>query len=255
MQNVLELFSLKGKIALVTGSASGIGQAMAVALAEVGADIAGTYNNTPPDQTRELIEATGRKYFPVKANLKNPEDANKVVDEVVKHYGKLDILINNAGVTGTTGTANFDNAVYTGCMDVNVNSLVHLSVAAGQQFIKQGHGGKIINTASIAGVVSTGPNVIAYVASKHAVVGVTRAMAQDLAPHGITVNAVAPGVIATKMIAGYEDLLEAQMKATVPLGRYGKPQDFKGIAVLLASAAGDFITGQVYLVDGGYSTI
>ncbi len=255
MQNVLELFSLKGKVALVTGAASGIGQAMALALAEAGADIAGTYNNTPPDQTKGLIEATGHKYFAVKANLKNPEDSEKVVDEVVKHFGRLDILINCAGVTGTTGTANFDNSIYTNCMDINVNSLVHLSVAAGKQFIKQGKGGKIINISSIAGVLSAGPNVIPYVASKHAVVGITRAMAQDLAPHGINVNAIAPGVIATKMIAGYEDLLESQMKATVPLGRYGKPEDFKGVAVLLASPAGDFITGQVYLVDGGYSAI
>lgn len=252
MQNVLELFSIKGKVALVTGAASGIGQAIAVALAEAGADIAGTYNTTPPDQTKGLIEGVGQKYFAIKANLKNPEDADKVVDEVIKHYGHLDILINCAGVTGTTGTADFDNAIYTNCMDINVNSIVHLSVAAGKQFIKQGKGGKIINISSIAGVVSTGASVIPYVTSKHAVVGITRSMALDLAPHGINVNAIAPGVIATKMIAGYEDLLEAQMKATVPLGRYGKPEDFKGVSILLASPAGDFITGQVYLVDGGY---
>lgn len=258
MKTVMELFSLENKIALVTGSASGIGQEIAVALAEAGADIIGIYNRTPAEETKARIEATGKKYVPLKADLSNLEAAQKVVADAVAQFGKIDILVNSAGVTGTAGVMNFDEKIYAKSMNINVDALIMLSVEVGKQMVEQGTGGRIINIASIAGVVSTGASVIPYVTSKHAVVGATKAMAQDLAPHGITVNAIAPGIIKTRMTAEsaqIEAYIEQMVKASVPLKRWGKPEDFKGVAVLLASEAGSFITGQTYLVDGGYTII
>lgn len=256
MNTVFDLFSLKGKVALITGSASGIGHEIAVALAEAGANVAGTYNSTAPCQTQERIHLAGQEFLAVKCDLLSRDVAKNVIFEVVNHFGRLDILVNCAGITGMSGVSNFDYEIYEHAMNVNLHSLMMLCIEAGRFFKSQGQGGKIINISSIAGILATGPNSIPYVTSKHAVVGVTKSLAVDLAPYGVCVNAIAPGVVKTKMTSinkEIDDHIELMLQGRVPLKRWGRPYEFKGVALLLASEAGSFITGQTYVVDGGYT--
>jgi len=253
LRNVMEMFDLKGKVAVVTGSASGIGQAMAVSLAEAGADIAGVYNKTSPEETRILIEKTGSKYYLIHADLSNAKDASIIIEKAVKEFGEIHILINCAGVHKTTPYRNFSIDEYSKITDVNQNVIVFLSVAASNQFVVQGKGGKIINVGSMAGLMPPQRH-LAYCTSKQAITGITMAMAVDLAKKKINVNAIAPGFVLTKMLSNAADektLVKVARK--IPAGRLGTPEDFKGIAVFLASDASDFVNGQTFLVDGAHA--
>jgi 2-deoxy-D-gluconate 3-dehydrogenase len=253
VRNVMEMFDLKGKVAVVTGSASGIGQAMAVSLAEAGADIAGVYNITSPDETKALVEKTGKKYYPVHFDLSKAEKAPAIIEKAVKLFGEIHILVNCAGVHNTTSYGNFSFDEYSKVIEVNQNAIVSLSIAASNQFVVQGKGGKIINVGSMAGLVPP-PMHLAYCTSKQAISGITMAMAVDLAKKKINVNAIAPGFILTKMLSkAADEKTLAKVVEKIPAGRLGLPEDFKGVAVFLASHASDFVNGQTILIDGAHA--
>lgn len=257
MKNVNELLNLKGKIAIVTGSATGIGQAIAVGLAEAGVDIAGVYRSSSPEETKTLVEATGQKFFPIHADVSKPEEVSTIIPKTLEEFGKFNILINAAGIESHNDIGdNYSEEEYQRCLQINLNHVVALSAEAGKYFVKEGNGGRIINTSSIAGFLGMKPGMSPYIITKHAIKGLTRSFGLDLAPYGVTVNAIAPGPIFTKMTTNppmkklYMDKIVA---AKCPVGRWGVPEDFKGIVNMLCSEAGGFITGQTILVDGGYT--
>ncbi|HLR33736.1 MAG TPA: SDR family oxidoreductase, partial [Tissierellales bacterium] len=249
--------NLEGKAAIVTGSATGIGQAIAVGLAEAGVDIAGVYNNSSYEDTEALVKETGQKFFPIHADLSKPEEVNSIIPITLKEYGKFDILINCAGVESHNPVGdNYNEEEYQRCLQINLNQVVALSAEAGKYFKEQGNGGRIINVSSIAGYLGMKSGMSPYVITKHAVRGVTRSFGLDLAPYGVTVNAVAPGPIFTKMTTEPEMkklMMDRIVSTKCPVGRWGQPDDFKGIVNMLCSEAGGFITGQTILVDGGYT--
>ncbi len=257
MKNVNELLNIKGKVAIITGSASGIGQAMAVGLAEAGVDIAGVYRNTSPEETKTLVEATGQKFLPIRADVSHSEDVNSIIPATLKAFQAFHILINGAGVESHNPIDDtYSEEEYQRCLQINLNQVVSLSASAGKYFIKEGVKGRIINISSIAGYLGMRSGMSPYIITKHAIRGLTRSFGLDLAPHGITVNAIAPGIISTKMTANppMKKLgLDRVVAAKCPVGRWGLPDDFKGITNMLCSDAGAFITGQTILVDGGYT--
>lgn len=257
MKSINELSDLKGKVAIVTGSATGIGQAIAVGLAEAGVDIAGVYNHSSFEETKTLVEKAGQKFLPIHADVSKPEEVNTIIPTALKEYGKFDILINNAGVESHNPVGDaYTNEEYERCLQINLNQVVALIAEAGKYFIKAGNGGRILNVSSIAGYLGMKSGMSPYVITKHAIRGVTRSFGLELAPYGITVNAIAPGPIFTKMTTT-PPLKKLGMDRVVsvkcPVGRWGFPEDFKGIANMLCSEAGGFITGQTILVDGGYT--
>ena len=257
MKNVNDLSNIKGKIAIVTGSASGIGQAIAVGLAEGGVDIAGTYSSTSYEETKALVEAAGQKFFPIHADVSKAEEVKKIIPAVLKEYSRFDILINAAGIESHNPVGdNYSEEEYQRCLQINLNQVVELIAEAGKFFMKEGKGGRILNVSSIAGYLGMRSGMSPYVITKHAIRGVTRAFGLELAPYGITVNAIAPGPIFTSMTTKppMKKLMMDRVVATkCPVGRWGFPEDFKGIANMLCSDAGGFITGQTLLVDGGYT--
>lgn len=257
MRNVSDLLNLKGKIAIVTGCASGIGQAIAVGLSEAGVDIAGVYCSTSFEETKALVEAAGQRFFPIHADLSKPEEVSTVIPEALRAYGEFDILVNNAGVESHNPIGEtYSEAEYQRCLQINLNQVVSLSAEAGKYFINRGKGGRILNVSSIAGYLGMKAGMSPYIITKHAIRGVTRAFGLDLAPYGVTVNAVAPGPIYTKMTTTPQMkklFMDKVVAAKCPVGRWGLPEDFKGIANMLCSEAGSFITGQTILVDGGYT--
>lgn len=257
MKSLKELSDLKGKVAIVTGSATGIAQAMAVGLAEAGVNIAGVYRSTSPEETKALVEATGQKFFPIHADVSKSEDVSTIIPAALKEFGKFDILINGAGIESHNPIGdNYTEEEYQRCLQINLNQVVALSAEAGKYFKERGEGGRIINVSSIAGYLGMRSGMSPYVITKHAIRGLTRSFGLELAPYGVTVNAVAPGPIFTKMTTNppmkklYMDKVVA---AKCPVGRWGLPEDFKGITNMLCSEAGGFITGQTFLIDGGYT--
>jgi 2-dehydro-3-deoxy-D-gluconate 5-dehydrogenase len=250
---ILDSFKLDGKVALVTGASRGLGQAMALGLAEAGADIAGL-DVLETDETRTQVEALGRRYHPVAANLleASPDDLSAVVAGIVDTLGRLDILLNNAGIIRRAPIFDFSEEYWDDVLQINLKALFFLSQAAARQMDVQG-GGKIINIASMLSFQG-GILVPSYTASKSAVAGVTKALANELAGKNINVNAIAPGYMATDNTAPLR--ADVQRNQTIleriPTGRWGDPADLKGITVFLASAASDYMQGAVIPVDGGW---
>ena len=257
MKKVNELLDLKGKIAIVTGSATGIGQAMAVGLAEAGVNIAGVYRKSSPEDTKKMVEDAGQEFFAIQADVSKAEEVGTIIPKVLEKYGKFDILINGAGIESRNPIGdNYSEAEYQRCLQINLNQVVALSAEAGKYFKEAGHGGRIINISSIAGYLALAPGMSPYIITKHAVRGLTKSFGLELGPYGVTVNAVAPGPILTKMTATTPEKKERLQKivdAKCPVGRWGYPDDFKGITNMLCSDAGSFITGQTFIVDGGYT--
>ena len=247
-----ELFDLTGKTALVTGAGRGLGQAIAVGLAEAGADVALVTNRTPADETKRAIEALGRKAIILQADVGDRSKLAALVDGTIEAFGRLDILINNAGIIRRTPAAEHSYEDWQEVIDVNLNSVFVLSQLAGRKMIEQGSG-KIINIASMLSFQG-GINVPGYTASKHAVAGLTKALANEWAPKGIQVNAIAPGYMSTDNTEALRNdpNRSRQILERIPAGRWGADKDLVGPAVFLASAASDYMSGHVLCVDGGW---
>ena len=249
-------FSLEGKAALVTGANTGIGQAIAVALAEAGANVA-VAGRSEPAETLEKIAATGRKAMNIKADLSSIEPVQRIVDEAREGLGRLDILVNNAGIIRRDDLLQFSEEDWDAVLDTNLKTLFFLSQAAARTMVEReavgGSRGKIINIASLLSFQG-GIRVPSYAAAKSGVAGVTRAMANELAAKGVQVNAIAPGYISTNNTAALQgdETRNRQILERIPAGRWGRPEDIAGAAVFLASPASDYVTGHVLAVDGGW---
>lgn len=247
----LSLFSLEGKTALVTGVSRGLGQAMAVALARAGADIVGA-GPRGLGETRARIEAEGRRAYEIKADLGGGDIAADVAREAVAAFGKVDILVNNAGIIRLSPAEGHTMEDFDDVMDVNLRGLFLLTRDIARQMISLGHG-KIINTCSVQSFRG-GSGDAAYVASKHAVHGLTRAWANEWGRYNIQVNGIAPGYMVTDNTAKLRQNREAvaAITAQIPMGRWGRPEDLMGPVVFLASAASDYVSGHLLAADGGY---
>ena len=252
---VLEELSLKGKVALVTGGGSGIGGGITRGLAEAGADIACVYSRHVPDEMQAYVEGLGRSFLAIQADVGDMDQLSGIMDKVLEAYGRLDILVNNAGICVRGPVLEHTMEMWERTTDVNQKAVFFLSQLAAKQFIKQGGGGKIINLASMLSYLG-GFNSSAYCASKHAVMGMTRVMASEWGSYGINVNAIAPGWIKTNLSSNLvaDPVRYNSVRARIPMGDWGEPDVFKGIAVLLASDAGSYINGATIPVDGGYLT-
>ena len=251
---VLEDLGLDGKVALVTGAARGLGAGMALGLAEAGADVVGL-DIAPMEETGEGVTATGRRFHAMNRNLMETkaEGAAEIVAHCVSEMGRLDVLVNNAGIIRRDSALEFGEEDWEGVIQVNLSAAFYLSQAAARRFVEQGDGGKIINTASVLSYEG-GITVPSYAASKAGIANLTRALANEWAPLGINVNALAPSYYTTELTGAIRENEERStaLLARIPAGRYGEPEDLKGAVVLLASAAGDFIHGSVLPVDGGW---
>jgi 2-deoxy-D-gluconate 3-dehydrogenase len=246
------LFSLAGRTALVTGGATGIGQAIAHALAHAGADVAVTSHEHSADATRALVEACGRRFLDVRADLAAPDGAAHVLDTVAEALGPVDILVNNAGTIRRNPLETFGDDDWSAVMALNLDAVWRLSRAAGVAMARRG-GGKIVNVASLLSFQG-GIGVPSYAASKHAVLGLTKAMANELAAKNVNVNAIVPGYIATANTAALraDPVRSRQILERIPAGCWGEPDDLAGAAVFLAARASDYVHGHALAVDGGW---
>ena len=244
-------FDLSGKAAVVTGANTGIGQAIAVALAEAGADVAVAGRSEPAD-TLDQIAATGRKAVNIKADLSSIEPVQRVVDEALGGLGRIDILVNNAGIIRRADLLDFSEEDWDAVIDTNLKTLFFLSQAAARHMVDRGSG-KIINIASLL-TFQGGIRVPSYAAAKSGVGGVTKAMANELAAKGVQVNAIAPGYINTNNTAALQadQTRNRQILERIPTGRWGRPEDIAGAALFLASSASNYVTGHILAVDGGW---
>jgi 2-deoxy-D-gluconate 3-dehydrogenase len=244
-------FSLEGKAALVTGANTGLGQGIAVALANAGADIAAA-GRASPAETEAMVKKTGRRFLSIDANLMTVEPVGRIVAETVKGLGKIDILVNNAGIIRRADSLEFGEKDWDDVMNVNLKSMFFLCQAAGREMVKQGSG-KIINIASMLSFQG-GIRVPSYTASKSGVAGITRLLANEWAAKNINVNAIAPGYMATDNTQQLrqDPARSREILARIPAGRWGEPADVGGTAVFLASPAADYLHGAIIPVDGGW---
>jgi 2-dehydro-3-deoxy-D-gluconate 5-dehydrogenase len=249
-----DLFCLNGKRALVTGGAQGLGAALAVGLAEAGADVA-VLDRLPCTTTLDEIREAGRRAFELRHDLAGttPERAREIVAECVAALGGLDILVNNAGIIRRAPALEFAAQDWEAVLDINLNSVFYLCQAAARQFTAVGAGGKIINVASMLSFQG-GLFVPAYAAAKSGIAGLTRALANEWAAQGINVNAIAPGYMATDVTADIRNdpARNATILNRIPAGRWGEPEDLKGAVVFLASEAARYVHGTILPVDGGW---
>ncbi|SDL80414.1 2-dehydro-3-deoxy-D-gluconate 5-dehydrogenase KduD [Tessaracoccus oleiagri] len=251
---ILDSFRLDGRVALVTGATRGLGEAMAEALAEAGADVALVGSSSPPDTTAEAVRGLGRRALTLVCDLASagPEELEALVRRTTDEFGRLDILVNNAGIIRRTPALELGEADWDDVVQVNQKSAFFLAQAAGRVMAEAG-GGRIINTASLLSHQG-GINVASYTASKHAVAGLTRALANEWAPLGINVNAIVPGYFATDNTAALRADPERSRSILerIPAGRWGEADDLKGAALFLASPASAYVTGTLLAVDGGW---
>ena len=249
---ILEKFRLDGKVAVVTGAGRGLGQGAAVGFAEAGADVA-LADMISTDETARRVRALGRRACQIPANLLERDSVQRIVETTVKELGGVDILLNNAGIIRRAPVLEFTEKDWDEVIQINESAVFFLSQAAARQMVKQARGGKIINIASMLSFQG-GIRVPSYTASKSAVMGLTRLLANELAPHRINVNAVAPGYMATDNTAALraDAQRNAEILARIPAGRWGDPEDLQGTLVFLASAASDYVTGYTVAVDGGW---
>ncbi len=250
------LFRLKDKIALVTGASRGLGQAMAIALAHAGCHVA--LNARSADSLKETagkIQGHGRKALLVAGDVSDEAQVNAMVEKTQKEFGRIDVLINNAGVWEGSFLVRLTKVNWDKVVQVNLTGAYLVAKAVGKVMLKQ-RSGKIINVSSISAFKPV-PQSLAYAATKAAIIQMTRVIAVELGPAGIQVNAIAPGFFDTDMTRRYQEdkgTLDAYV-ARIPLRRYGKPQDLAGLVIFLASKASDHITGQTIVIDGGESLV
>jgi 2-deoxy-D-gluconate 3-dehydrogenase len=249
---ILDKFSLAGKTAIVTGASRGLGAGMALALAEAGADVVTVASSSRINETASAISALGRKSVAVQVDLTDVKNVSKVIDATMSNFGKIDILVNCAGIIRRAPAVEFSEKDWDDVMNVNIKTLFFMCQAAAKQMMKQGKG-KIVNIASLLSFQG-GIIVPSYTASKSAVAGVTKALANEWAAHGINVNGIAPGYMATEMTEALQKSAERApaILARIPQGRWGTPDDMKGAAVYLASEASDYLQGHIIVVDGGW---
>jgi len=250
---ILDEFKLSGKVALVTGCSTGLGQGMAIGLAEAGADIVGIDYKVDPAKTKKAIEEQGRGFLYLEENLLSIEPVNRIIESVVKEFGKIDILVNNAGIIRRADALEFSEEDWDDVLNINLKTVFFLCQAAARQFVKQNTPGKIINVASMLSFQG-GIKISSYTASKSGVMGITRLLANEWAKYNINVNAIAPGYMATNNTAPLRKDKErsAEILKRISAGRWGTPEDLKGIAVFLSSRASDYVNGYTIAVDGGW---
>ncbi len=249
---ILDSFQLEGKVAIVTGCDTGLGQGMARALAEAGADIVGV-NVSDPKETQAVVEKLGRRFLDLRANLSDIGCLEGLVAKARSLSGRIDILVNNAGIIRREDAIKFSEKDWDDVIDLNLKTVFFFAQAVARQFIAQGSGGKIINVASMLSFQG-GVRVPSYTAAKSGVVGITRLLANEWAAHKINVNAIAPGYMATNNTAALRADVgrNAAILERIPAGRWGVPDDLAGPVVFLASQASDYVNGYTVAVDGGW---
>jgi len=249
---ILDNFKLDGRVAIVTGCDTGLGQGMACALAQAGADIVGV-NVTDPKDTRDRVETLGRRFLDLRANLSDISCIEGLIGQAKSLTGRVDILVNNAGIIRREDAIKFTEKDWDDVVDLNLKTVFFFAQAAARQFIAQGSGGKIINVASMLSYQG-GVRVPSYTASKSGVMGITRLMANEWGSQRINVNAIAPGYMATNNTAALraDAGRSSAILDRIPAGRWGVPDDLAGPVVFLASKASDYVNGYTVAVDGGW---
>jgi 2-deoxy-D-gluconate 3-dehydrogenase len=251
---ILDSFSLKGKVAIVTGSSTGLGQGISIGLAEAGADICGI-DYVEQNETKEIITKLGVKYLSIKADLIHSSvlDLKELVNKAVSHFGHVDILVNNAGIIRREDILDFSESNWDDVMAINLKTIFFLTQAFTNQVIKEAHPGKVISICSMLSFQG-GIRVPSYTASKSGLKGITMTFANELAKYNINVNAIAPGYMATNNTAALRDdeKRAGEILERIPAGRWGTPRDVAGAAVFLASSASDYVNGYTVAVDGGW---
>ncbi|MCK3778857.1 2-dehydro-3-deoxy-D-gluconate 5-dehydrogenase KduD [Ensifer sesbaniae] len=246
------LFDLTGKTALVTGARTGLGQGMALALARAGADIA-ALGSSPMPETAALVRDAGVRFHELTVDLSKRFDAARIVAEITATLGGIDILVNNAGIIRRADLLDYSEEDWDRVLDVNLKAAFLLSQAVARHMVEIGREGRIVNVASML-TFQGGIRVPAYAASKHGIAGLTKAMANELAPQRITVNAIAPGYMATDNTEALRNDPDrnAQISARIPMGRWGTPDDLATAVLFFAAPASRYVTGTVLPVDGGW---
>ena len=249
---ILDAFRLTGKVAIVTGARTGLGQGMALGLAEAGADIVGIDLNHL-EETRKGVEERGRKFLGIEVDISNIGVIAGIVERTVREFGKVDILINNAGIIRREDSLEFTEGNWDDVMSINLKTVFFFSQAVARQFVKQQTGGKIVSIASMLSFQG-GIRVPSYTASKSGVMGLTRLLANEWAKYNINVNAIAPGYMATDNTAPLrrDPQRSEEILQRIPAGRWGTPEDLQGVAVFLASEASRYVSGYTIAVDGGW---
>jgi 2-dehydro-3-deoxy-D-gluconate 5-dehydrogenase len=249
---ILDMFKLDGKVAIVTGASRGLGEGMAIGLAEAGADVA-CVASSDVSHTVSAIEKLGRRAIAIKADFLDPSCAAGVITQTVEQLGGVDILVNNAGTIRRGGVLEFSEQDWDDVLNVNLKTLFLLSQEAARVMVEQGRGGKMINIASMLSYQG-GIRICSYTAAKSGVMGLTRIMGNELAEHNINVNGIAPGYFATDntLPLQKDPKRNGEILARIPAGRWGAPDDLKGAVVFLASAASDYMQGFTLAVDGGW---
>ncbi|MBB6092517.1 2-deoxy-D-gluconate 3-dehydrogenase [Povalibacter uvarum] len=245
-------FSLAGKVALVTGANTGLGQGIAIALAQAGADVVAVGRSSATDTERE-VKALGRKFHSIYADLERSHEAERVVAQAIEATGQVDILVNNAGIIRRNDALVFTEADWDAALDVNLKTPFFLAQAVAQSMVKTGRGGKVINIVSMLSFQG-GIRTASYTASKSGLAGITRLLANEWASRGINVNAIAPGYFETNNTTALraDEQRNRDILGRIPAGRWGRPSDLGGAAVFLSSAASDYVHGTVIPVDGGW---
>jgi 2-deoxy-D-gluconate 3-dehydrogenase len=249
---ILDQFRLDGKVAMVTGASSILGQGICRGLAEAGADIVGVDYEEMPDTQRQ-VESIGRKFLGVVSNLLNIEPIQGILNHAVRNFGEIDILVNNAGIVHKADVLDFTEKDWDELMNLNMKTTFFFSQALAKQFIKQNKGGKIINIASILSFHG-GIRVSSNIAGKNGIVGLTKMLANEWAKYNININAVAPGYIATNHTIALQENEQKNLEIInkIPAGRWGQPEDIQGAVVFLAVPASNYVNGHILAVDGGW---
>jgi 2-deoxy-D-gluconate 3-dehydrogenase len=251
--SVVDQFSLSGKRALVTGSSRGLGKAMAIALAEAGADVVcASSKSGGADDTAKSVESVGRRAWTASADLADRKAVLRMAEDAQRQAGAIDILVNNGGTIARQPAVDYSEAEWDRVIDTDLNSVWFLSQYFGRGMVER-RSGKIVNIASVLSF-SGGVTVPAYTASKHAVAGLTKALANEWARHNVQVNAIAPGYFSTDNTQRLRDDANrfAEITSRIPAGRWGAPNELAGAVVFLASAASNYVNGHILLVDGGW---
>ena len=249
---VKDLFNLDGKVAIVTGASRGLGQGMAIALAEAGANVVGV-GQSDMSATEAEIKKAGREFLRIKADLTSTDKVDEIVEKTVEKFGRVDILVNNAGTIRRQDAIDYTEKDWDDILNLNLKTVFFLSQRVAKEFMKQKSGGKIISIASMLSFQG-GIRVPAYTASKSGVSGITKALANEWAKYNINVNAIAPGYMATDNTKAIreDEKRNKEILDRIPAGRWGTPEDLAGAVVFLASKASDYVNGYTLAVDGGW---